>query len=81
MSGTIRLPVGMLNQRISHLLSNLRGNIPVQFHRVFNIRAQLCVAGWGFGNTQIAHLIVAIIIKLTTDFFYQMRAVGKPHFY
>ncbi|MEA5217545.1 hypothetical protein [Enterobacter cloacae] len=61
MSGTIRLPAGMLNQRICHLSGNQRDDIPVQFHWVFNVRAQLCVAGWGFGNIHTTYLIEAII--------------------
>lgn len=56
MSGTIRLPTGMLNQRTCHLLINQRDNILVQLHRDFNIRA-----GCGFGDNYTTHLIVAII--------------------
>ncbi|EUM08142.1 hypothetical protein L465_03674 [Enterobacter sp. BIDMC 29] len=61
MSGTIRLPASMLNQRISHLLSNQRDNILIQFHRIFNMGAQLRVARWRFGNNHTTHLIVAVI--------------------
>lgn len=50
----------MLNQRISHLLSNPRHNIVVQSHRVFNVRAQLRVAGWGLGNNHTSHFIIVI---------------------
>jgi hypothetical protein len=61
MSGTIRLPAGMLNQRIDHPLSNQRDNIFIQFHRLFNMGAQLRVARWRFANNHPTHLIVVII--------------------
>jgi hypothetical protein len=81
----------MLNQRIDHPLSNQRDNIFIQFHRLFNMGAQLRVARWRFANNHPTHLIVVIIndvcfpvsepehLEANVAFETLMKLTFKPH--
>lgn len=62
MSGTIRLPAGMLNQRIDQKSAQATSaTISLFSSELFNMGAQLRVARWRFANNHPTHLIVVII--------------------